>query len=99
HVARGDVQAAGEIRVEGEEAAERAVDRVAGFAVEDGDVRPAAGAGRGNDVEDAVAVHVVDGDADATGEARVVGEEVEQERARGGVEDLDVRAAAGVGRR
>src|SRR5207253_2623409 len=70
-VAGGDVDAAGEARVVGEPARHE----LAGGAVEDLDVRPAAGAGGGDDVRHLVAGHVGERDPDAAGEAGRVGEE------------------------
>src|SRR5207237_1129106 len=60
------------------------------------DVRPAAGAGPGDDVVHAVAVDVGRGDAHAAGEARGVGQEVVGERAVA-VVDLDLRHPARAG--
>ncbi len=78
-------------------------------AVDDLDVRAAAGAGGDDDFGQAVAVEVVRGHADAAAEAGVEGEEAGQQGAvgdlavgldltqLGAVDDLDVRAAAGAG--
>src|SRR5262249_46879328 len=66
--------APGEGRVVGEE-----VGQNGGVgAATDGDVRPAARPGAGNDVVDAVAVDVARCHADAAGEGRIIGEEVVQ---------------------
>ena len=67
-VAGGHAHAAGESGGIGEEV----VDDVIVGAAEDLDVRPAAGAGPGNDVGLAVAVDVADGHVDAAGEGRCV---------------------------
>src|SRR5205823_3202961 len=94
-----DVDAAGEVRGIGEEAAQqRRRDRLTeGCAAEDLHVRAAAGASPGDDVAKAVAIHVAARHADAAGEVRAVGEEAEQLDAAAAVEDLDVRAAAFAG--
>src|SRR5439155_10781348 len=67
------------------------------FAAKDLDLRAAAGAGRGDDVGETVAVHIPGRDADAAPERRIVSEEAEQRLAGDAVEDLDVRPAALVG--
>ena len=68
-------------------------------AVEDGDARPAAEAGRDDEVAVAVAVHVADGWSGAAAEVRVVdAEEVGDLGEAVAVEDADARAAALVGR-
>src|SRR5262249_8046875 len=72
-VPRGDEQAAGEAGVEAEEVPEHPPRG----AVEDAQVGSAARRRRRNDVGHAITVDVTDGDADATSEARVIGEEVE----------------------
>src|SRR5207248_5459152 len=72
-VAGRHVLAAGEARVVGEELA----DQVAGAAVVDVDVRPAARPGGRDHVRDAVAGHVAHRHAHAAGEGGRVGEEVE----------------------
>src|SRR6516162_8247718 len=86
-----DVDAAGEARgvsvVTGEHLAGERVERL--------DVRPAAGAGAGDDIGLAATGEVPGRDADAAGEIGGVGEEAGDELAVGPVEDLDVRAAAG----
>src|SRR5438132_496704 len=60
-------------------------------------MRPAARAGAGNDISPAVAVHVPGRHPDAAGERGVVSEEAVQHGSVLTAEDLDVRAAAGVG--
>src|SRR5204862_13079 len=62
------------------------------------DVRPAAGADAGDDVGEAVAVHVAGRHVHAASEVRGVGHELADQVAGPAVEDLDVRAAAGAGR-
>src|SRR5207302_1867955 len=91
-VRRGHADAQGHARVVGEEAA----DQLAGGAVENLDVRAATGAGRGDDVLDAVAVHVAGGHAHAAGEAVVVGQEGVAQAAVV-VVDVHFRQIAGVG--
>src|SRR5207248_10583474 len=92
HVAGGHVDAGGKARVVGKKTLERG----AGLAADDEDVGPAAGPGPADDVRDAVAVGVAGRDADAAGEAHVVGEEVVQHRVVLAAVDGDVGAAAGV---
>ena len=75
-VAGGDADAAGEAGGVGEEARRSARCRLG--AAEDLDMRPAAGAGAGDDVGEAVAVDVAGGDEDAAGERGAVGEEARE---------------------
>src|SRR5262249_50962356 len=70
-VGRGDVHAAEEVGRIGEKAG----DFDPGQAVEDFHMRPAARPGRGDDVVDAVAVHITGRDANAARKALVVGVE------------------------
>src|SRR5439155_20754208 len=67
------------------------------LAAEHFDVGEAADAGAGEDVGNAVAVHIAGRYANPAGERRIVGEETELQRAGLGVEDLDVRPAAFAG--
>ncbi len=84
---------------EGEEAGQQGavgdlavgLDLVQFGAVDDLDVRAAAGAGADDDVGAAVAVDVVGGDGDAAAEAGVEGEEAGQQAVVAAVEHLDVR--------
>src|SRR5438105_1051103 len=84
-----DVDAAGERRVEGEETLQGGVVGAAELL----HVRAAAGAGPGDDLGLAVAVHVAGRHAHAAGEVGAVGEEVGERLAVGAVEDLDLREA------
>src|SRR5205814_5540814 len=93
HVARGDVGAAGEVGVEGEELLHQG----AGAAVVDVDVRSAARPRGRQDIGEAVAVDVAGRHADAAGVVDVVGHEVEQHVVAVAVKGHDVRTAAGVG--
>src|SRR5439155_1198659 len=68
-------------------------------AAEDGDVGSGARTGAADQVRVTVGVHVAGGDADAAGEIRVVGIEVEEHIVVVGVEDQHVRSAAGIGAR
>src|SRR5207245_3091540 len=90
-VARGHGHAAAEQEVVGEEAEQH----LAGRAAEHLDVRAAAGARAGDDVGNAVAVHVTRGDINAAAEGRVVRHELLEHRPGDAVEHADVRAAAG----
>src|SRR5207244_230224 len=67
------------------------------FAAENADVGTAAGAGAADDVGEAIAVGVAGGHANAAREARIVGEEIVQQRVAWAAEDRDVRTAARVG--
>src|SRR5439155_25422831 len=87
---RGDENAAGEPRVVGHEL----LDDGEGDAVEDADVRAAAGAGRGDDVRHAVAGDVSGGDPHPAAERRRVGEKAGVQTAVG-VVHVDNRQAAG----
>src|SRR5262249_5884265 len=75
---------------------EKVEQRRAVLAVADDDIRPTARSGGGDNVSDAVVVHVAHRYADAAGEVRVVSEEVEKRGAGGGGIDLHVRPAARV---
>src|SRR5262249_21857399 len=91
----GHADAAGETRVEGDGAR----DRAEGGPAEHDAVRPAARPGAGDDVGDVVAVGVDRRHAHAAAEVRVVGEEAGPRGAPLAAEHLDVRAAAGPGPR
>ena len=91
-VADGDERAAAEVRLVGEEL----TNQLERGAVEDADVRPTAEARGGDQVRDAVAGHVSDGDADAAGEALVVDEGVEEHLIGVATVDADSGSAAGV---
>src|SRR5438128_5605276 len=87
--------ASGKAGVVGEEIREQAA--AVAVDAENGNVRSAAGAGAGNDLGFAVAVHVSSGDIDACGEIRIVGEEARQHRAISATENRNIGAAAGTG--
>src|SRR5581483_6588691 len=89
----GHVDAASKVHVVGEELPEE----LPGGAIVDVNVRSTARPRRGDDVGEAVAVHVPHGDTDAAGEFRVIGEERLHEVVREGVEENNVWTAAGVG--
>src|SRR5207249_2820702 len=74
---------------------EERLDLLAGHAIEDLDVRPAAGARPGDDVGQAVAGDVAGRHGDAAAEAGPVGKVAFQQRAVLAAKDLDVRPAAG----
>src|SRR5262249_35813641 len=82
-------QAAGVGRVDGE----KSITDSAGRGVEDGDVRSATGAGSGQDHAPAGA-GLDRADADATGEAPIVAEEVQESDAEAFAMDGDSRSAA-----
>src|SRR5439155_1717624 len=97
-----DANAASEAGVEGEEAPQQGGvgDLAVGLeltqlgAIDELDVRAAAGAGADDDVGPPVVVDVVRTDGDAAGEAGVEGEEAAQQAVVAAVEHLDVGAAA-----
>ncbi len=91
----GDLHAARERGVVGEEAAELGEGR----AVPEPDVRTAARARASDDVGQAIAVDVARGDVDAAGKERGVGEEAADLMEVRAAPDADVRAAARVPRR
>src|SRR5205814_1772500 len=84
--------AAGKARIQREERG-----HLVSVEIEHADLRAAAGAGAGDDLEAAVAVHVARGDGDAAGEALIVGEVLLQEGAVLAAENADLGPAAGAG--
>src|SRR5262249_6005512 len=92
HVTDSDINTAGEGRIIREEF----TDQLAGDAVENADMWPTAGTRRGDNIRDAVAVHVADRDADTAAEGRIVCQEIKLLRARGEVENSDTRGEPGI---
>src|SRR5207244_7711043 len=93
HVADGGVEPGPRAGVEGEEAG----DDLEIDAAENDDLRPAAGAGAGDEVGRAVAVEVAGGHVDAAAERGGVGEHVADGGEVLAAEDADARPAAGAG--
>src|SRR5262245_41044878 len=93
HVTGRHEQAAAEIRTIRHEGPHE----LAGGAIENLHVRPAARAGAGDDVGAAVACHVPGGDTDAAREVGTIGHEPAEQTQVRTAEDLDVRPAARAG--